>query len=83
MQGEGGHYVKKWKGHIGSSLNDFLRDEGILEEAREVAIKEAIAYQIQQVMEKVKISKIELLDSLYNGNCDDSHCRHCPRCPRS
>jgi hypothetical protein len=61
----------------------FPARQSILEEAREVAIKEAIAYQIQQVMEKVKISKIELLDSLYNGNCDDSHCRHCPRCPRS
>lgn len=46
--------------HIGSSLNDFLRDEGILEEARAVAIKEAVAYQVQQAMEKEKISKIEM-----------------------
>jgi len=45
---------------IGSSLNDFLRDEGILEKARAVAIKEAVAFQIQQEMEKQKISKVEM-----------------------
>jgi len=52
--------VSKRNRHIGSSLNDFLRDEGILEEARAVAIKEAVAYQVQQAMEKEKISKIEM-----------------------
>jgi hypothetical protein len=52
--------VSKRNRHIGSSLNDFLRDEGILEEARAVAIKEAVAYQVQQAMEKQKISKIEM-----------------------
>jgi predicted XRE-type DNA-binding protein len=52
--------LKKRNPHIGSSLNDFLRDEGILEEARAVAIKEAVAYQIQQAMEKENITKIEM-----------------------
>ena len=52
--------MSKRNRHIGSSLNDFLRDEGILEEARAVAIKEAVAYQVQQAMEKQKISKIEM-----------------------
>lgn len=52
--------MKKRNRHIGSSLNDFLRDEGILEEARAVAIKEAVAYQIQQAMEKENITKIEM-----------------------
>ena len=52
--------MRKANRHIGSSLNDFLRDERILEEARAVAIKEAVAYQIQQAMEKEKISKIEM-----------------------
>ena len=59
-QDEGAHDVSKRNRHIGSSLNDFLRDEGILEEARAVAIKEAVAYQVQQAMEKQKISKIEM-----------------------
>lgn len=46
--------------HIGSSIEDFLREEEILEEARAVAIKEAVAFQVQQVMQKEKISKIEM-----------------------
>jgi antitoxin HicB len=46
--------------HIGSSLDDFLRDEGILEETRAIAIKEAVAFQIQQAMETENITKIEM-----------------------
>ena len=46
--------------HIGSSLDDFLREEGVLEESRAIAIKETVAFQIQQAMEKEKISKIEM-----------------------
>jgi len=46
--------------HIGSSLDKFLREEGILEQARAVAIKEAVAWQIQQAMKKRKISKVEM-----------------------
>ena len=52
--------MKKRNRHIGSSLDDFLKNEGILEEARAVAIKEAVAYQIQRAMEKEKISKVEM-----------------------
>ncbi len=46
--------------HIGTSIEDFLKEEGILEEARAVAIKEAVAFQVQQAMQKEKISKIEM-----------------------
>ena len=46
--------------HIGSSLDDFLREEGVLEESRAIAIKETVAFQIQQAMETEKISKIEM-----------------------
>jgi predicted XRE-type DNA-binding protein len=46
--------------HIGSSLEGFLEEEGILEESRAMAIKEVIAYQVQQEMEKEKISKVEM-----------------------
>jgi len=46
--------------HIGSSLDDFLKDEGILEETRAVALKEAVAWQVQKAMEKEKISKVEM-----------------------
>jgi antitoxin HicB len=46
--------------HIGSSVNDFLREEGILEEARAIAIKEVVAWQIQQAMIKDNITKMEM-----------------------
>lgn len=52
--------MKKPNPHIGSSLDDFLKEEGILEEARAVAIKEAIAFQVQKAMEKERISKVEM-----------------------
>ena len=46
--------------HIGSSVNDFLREEGILEEARAIAIKEVVAWQIQEAMLKDNITKMEM-----------------------
>jgi antitoxin HicB len=52
--------VTKRKKHIGSSLEDFLEEEGILEETRAIALKETIAWQVQQAMQKEKISKIEM-----------------------
>ncbi|HWF14339.1 MAG TPA: type II toxin-antitoxin system RelE/ParE family toxin [Candidatus Acidoferrales bacterium] len=56
----GGYSVKKKKTHIGSSLNDFLKEEGILEEARATALKEALAWQVQNAMKKEKINKVEM-----------------------
>jgi antitoxin HicB len=52
--------MKKRNKHIGSSLEDFLKEEGILEETRAAALKETLAWQIQQAMEKNKISKVEM-----------------------
>jgi antitoxin HicB len=43
--------------NIGSSLDEFLKDEGILEEARAVAAKRVIAWQLQQQMTAAGISK--------------------------
>jgi antitoxin HicB len=52
--------MKKQNKHVGSSLNDFLSEEGILEETRSIAIKEALAYQVQAAMRKNKITKVEM-----------------------
>ena len=43
--------------HRGSSLDDFLKDEGVLEEFQAAAIKKVIAWQIQQETEKRQLSK--------------------------
>jgi antitoxin HicB len=46
--------------HIGSSLDDFLKEEGVLEETRAIALKDAVAWQVQQAMEKENITKVEM-----------------------
>jgi antitoxin HicB len=45
------------KKHLGSSIDDFLKEEGIFEEAQAQAIKEVVAWQLAQAMKKKKISK--------------------------
>ena len=45
------------KGRIGSSLEDFLKEEGVLEETNAIAVKRVLAWQLEQAMEKQQISK--------------------------
>ena len=52
--------MKKRNKHIGASLEDFLKEEGVLAETRAVALKETLAWQVQQAMKKEKISKVEM-----------------------
>jgi antitoxin HicB len=52
--------VRKQNKHVGSSLESFLKEEGILEEARAIAIKQAVAWQVQQAMLKENITKVEM-----------------------
>ena len=51
--------MKRPNPHIGSPLEDFLKEESILEEARAVA-NEAIAFQVQKTMPEEGISKVEI-----------------------
>jgi antitoxin HicB len=48
------------KKHIGSSLDAFLKEEGIYEEAQAKAIKEVVAWQLAEAMKKKKISKVRM-----------------------
>ncbi len=45
------------KKHMGSSIDAFLQEEGIFEEAQAQAIKEVVAWQLAEAMKKKKISK--------------------------
>jgi predicted XRE-type DNA-binding protein len=45
------------KKHMGSSIDDFLKEEGIFEEAQAQAIKEVVAWQLAEAMKKKNISK--------------------------
>jgi antitoxin HicB len=46
--------------YAGSSLDDLLSEEGVLEVFQAVAIKEVIAWQLQQAMIEMKLSKRKL-----------------------
>jgi predicted XRE-type DNA-binding protein len=46
--------------HIGSDFDDFLREQGLLEDAESVAAKRVIAFQIAREMELAHISQAEL-----------------------
>ena len=45
------------KKHIGSSIDDFLKGEGIFEEAQSQAVKEVVAWQLARAMKKKNVSR--------------------------
>jgi antitoxin HicB len=48
------------KKRMGSSMDDFLKKEGIFEEAQAQAVKEVVAWQLSEAMKKRKISKSKM-----------------------
>ena len=48
------------KKHMGSKLDDFLKKEGIFEEAQAEAVKEVIAWQLAEAMREQHISKARM-----------------------
>ncbi len=48
------------KKHIGDNFDDFLREEGLLEEVEANAIKRMVAFQIAQEMKRRKLTKTEM-----------------------
>src|SRR2546421_8409302 len=60
---KGGHMrkaKKKRTGGIGSSFDDFLKEDGIYEDATARAIKRVLARQLAELMRREEISKTEL-----------------------
>lgn len=49
---------------LGSSLESFLEEEGILEETRLNALKATIVYQIQKAMQKTQLTKTEMAQKM-------------------
>jgi antitoxin HicB len=50
--------------HIGSKFEDFLAEDGILEECRASAIKFKISHELEKAMSQQKISKVEMAKRL-------------------
>jgi len=53
--------------HSGSSFDEFLREEGMLEEAETVAIKRVIAWQLQREMQRKRITKKVMAGRLHTS----------------
>jgi antitoxin HicB len=48
------------KRHIGSSLDDFLKGEGIFDEAQAQAVKEVVAWQLAEAMKARSLTKARM-----------------------
>jgi antitoxin HicB len=53
--------------HVGSDFEDFLREEGRLEEATAIALKRVIAWEIQQAMEKANVTQAEMARRMHTS----------------
>ena len=50
--------------HVGSSLDDFLAEAGLLESCQSYAIKQLLAWQIAQFIEQQKLTKAAMADRM-------------------
>jgi antitoxin HicB len=48
-----------WK-NMGSSIDDFLKQDGIFEDVQAQAVKEVVAWQLAEAMRKNRISKARM-----------------------
>jgi len=53
--------------HTGTSFDEFLEEEGLQADAVAVAIKRVIAYQIEQEMQRVKMSKSAMAAKMHTS----------------
>lgn len=66
--------------HFGSSIDDFLKEENVFDEAQAQAIKEVVAWQLAKAMKKKRISKSRMavllktsrsqVDRILDPKCD-------------
>jgi len=53
--------------HVGSNFDDFLAEEGLLEDATATAMKRVIAWQIAQEMKAQKLSKTAMANKMHTS----------------
>ena len=52
--------TKQANGRIGSSFDDFLKEEGIFEEVQAGALKKVVAHQLAEAMKLQKLTKVAM-----------------------
>lgn len=55
------------KNYIGSNFDDFLQEEGILEECKAEAAKRILVWQLQQEMKKQHLTKEEFAKRMHTS----------------
>ena len=53
--------------HLGSDFDDFLADEGLLEESTAIAIKRVLAWQISEAMKDQQITKTVMARKMHTS----------------
>ena len=52
--------ARKANPHIGSDFDDFLREEGVYDQAEAVAVKRVLAFELERNMQKAKLTKTDM-----------------------
>ena len=52
------------KGHIGSSFEDYLKEQGTMEETKAIAVKRVLAWQLGQAMAEQQLSKNQMAKAM-------------------
>lgn len=53
--------------HIGSDFDDFLEEQGLVEEVTAAALKRVIAWQISEAMKSQKVTKKALAERMHTS----------------
>jgi len=53
--------------HIGSNFDDFLEEQGILDEVTVVAVKRVLAWQIAEEMKRQKLNKTMMAEKMHTS----------------
>ncbi|MEI6042963.1 MAG: Fis family transcriptional regulator [Chloroflexota bacterium] len=53
--------------HIGSSLDDFLKEEGIYEDCHTQAVKEVLAWQLENAMKEKGLTKSAMAEQMHTS----------------
>ena len=57
----------KKNAHIGSDFDEFLAEEGILDDAESVAIKRIISFQLQEAMKELHLTKLKMAKKMHTS----------------
>ena len=52
--------TRKTNPHIGSDFDDFLREEGVYDQAEAIAVKRVLAYELERNMKKAQLTKTDM-----------------------